>query len=155
MAGQEQVVVDSSVVVKWFSGSEPGSDLAVHLRDEHIKGLRKLWASDLLFHEVANALRYKPEYNLERLREAVRALYEIHLNVRSTDEKILERAVEIAVDGEVTVYDAVPVAIAELKETVCITADDKTQYKKLKRKAYPVQLLSRQGEQDPVPVRRP
>ena len=51
---------------------------------------------------------------------------------------------EIAVDGNVTVYDAVPVALAELKQTVCITADAQTQYKKLKHKGYPVTLLSRQ-----------
>ncbi len=143
MAGQEQVV-DSSVAVKWFSAPEPDSGLALDLRDEHVRGQKRLWASDLLFHEVTNALRYKPQYNLERLKEAVRALYGIHLHIGSTDERILERAVEIAVDGNVTVYDAVPVALAELKQTICITADAKTQHKKLQPKGYPITLLSQQ-----------
>jgi len=155
VARQEQVVVDSSVVVKWFSASEPDGDLAIHLRDEHVKGHRRLWASDLLFHEVANALRYKPQYNLEQLKEAVRALHAIHLHTGSTDERILERAVEIAVDANVTVYDAVPVALAELKQTVCITADSQTQYKKLKPKGYPVTLLSRQEHTLPPKTSRP
>jgi predicted nucleic acid-binding protein len=48
---------------------------------------------------------------------------------------------EIAYDGKITFYDALPVAIAEHKKTVCVTADEETQYKKLHPKKYPVELL--------------
>ena len=41
----------------------------------------------------------------------------------------------------VTFYDALPVAIAEKRKTVCKTADEKTQYKKLQPKGYPIELL--------------
>jgi hypothetical protein len=34
-----------------------------------------------------------------------------------------------------------PVAIAENKKTICITADEDTQYKRLQPKRYPVELL--------------
>jgi len=38
-------------------------------------------------------------------------------------------------------YDALPVALAENKKTICITADEETQYKKLKLKDSPIELL--------------
>ena len=47
----------------------------------------------------------------------------------------------IAFKGNVTVHDAIPVALAVLKRTKCITADQDTQYAKLKPKGYPIELL--------------
>jgi hypothetical protein len=37
--------------------------------------------------------------------------------------------------------DALPVAIAEQRQAVCITADEETQYRRLRTKGYPVELL--------------
>jgi len=54
---------------------------------------------------------------------------------------VAARTGEIAYDGKVTFYDALPVAIAEHKKTVCITADEETQYRKLQPKNYPIELL--------------
>jgi predicted nucleic acid-binding protein len=144
VAGQEQeLVVDSSVAVKWFS-EEEDTDKALLLKERHVRGLARLWASDLLYHEVANALRFKPAYDESRLMAAVESLFDLHLNVHRTDAKILSRASSIALNGEVTVYDAVPVALAEMKSTVCITSDELTQYKRLKARDYPVRLLRTQ-----------
>jgi predicted nucleic acid-binding protein len=56
-------------------------------------------------------------------------------------EELAIRAGEIAYEGKVTVYDALPVVIAENKKTVCITADVETQYKKLQPKGYAIELL--------------
>ena len=141
VAGQEQeLVIDSSVAVKWFSNEED-TDKALLLKERHVHGLTKLWVSDLLYHEVTNALRFKPGYDEPRLLAAVEGLFDLHLNIHRTDSKILGKASSIALKGEVTVYDAIPVAVAEMRGTVCITADELTQYKRLRAKAYPVRLL--------------
>ncbi len=140
MARRVEVVVDSSVVVKWFS-EEEGSKEAVELLDGHVRGSRLLWASLMLHYEVVNALRYKPDYNLDRLRKATESLLDLHLETTPREAELLSRAGEIAVDGDVSIYDSIPVAIAEARDTVCITADAHTQYKKLKPKGYPVELL--------------
>jgi len=52
------VVVDSSVLVKWFV-PEPDSTLAIALRQAHIDGRIRIAVPDLALLEVANALRYK------------------------------------------------------------------------------------------------
>jgi len=140
MAGRGQVVLDSSVVVKWFS-KEAKSDKAVRLMDSHVEGSVELLVSELLFCEITNALRYKPDFNVEKLKNATGQLFNLHMNVMPLTEKLLARAVEIAYDGDVTLYDALPVALAEHRKTVCITADEETQYRKLRMKGYPVELL--------------
>jgi len=140
----ERLAVDSSVAVKWFS-EEEDTDKALELRDAYVRGDVELIVTPLLYCEVANALRYKPDFGVERLKRAVEALFKLHMSIEEIDERILKRSAEIAFDGGVTIYDALPVAVAEKCGTVCITADERTQYSKLKEK-YPVKLL-KAGEQ--------
>ncbi len=130
--------------MKWFS-NEDATTQALALRNEHINGTRDLWVSDLLYHEVANALRYKPDFDERKLGIAVENLFGYHLNTRPIDEDLLNAASAIAYRSEVTIYDAIPVALAKLRGTVCVTADENTQFKRTKAKGYPVQLLSREG----------
>jgi len=134
------VVLDSSVAVKWFS-KEPRSDEAINLMDSYVEGSIDLSVSELLFYEVANALRYKPDYDVERLRNAISQLFRLNLKVTPISEELLTRACETAYDAEVTLYDALPAALAERQKTICITADEETQYEKLHRRGYPIELL--------------
>lgn len=140
MAGRRALVVDSSVAVKWFTREEKSKE-AIELMDAHATGEGELAATELLLCEVANALRHNPGFSTEVLGEAVGQLFRLHLLIAPLDERLLRRAVEIAFDGGVTVYDALPVALAEDVKTVCITADEKIQYGCLKPKGYPVRLL--------------
>ncbi len=140
MAERVKIVVDSSVAVKWFTKEEK-SEKALSLMDSHAKGRLELWASNLLYYEVGNALRYKPDYNGKTLRKALTFLLKLRLHTTLINVKLLTRAGEIAYDGDVSLYDAIPVAVAEYQETTCITADEGTQYKKLKPKGYPIKLL--------------
>ena len=141
MARRTEVVIDSSVAVKWFS-EEEATPSALQLRDSHVKGHVTLISTPLLACELANALRYKPDYNKERLVEAMNHFYKLHLYEAPIDAHLLSRSSEIAFRGNVTVYDAIPVALAALKKTKCITADKDTQYAKLKTKGYPIEILS-------------
>jgi predicted nucleic acid-binding protein len=140
MARRLEVVIDSSVAVKWFSEEEATSQ-ALELRDSHVKGHATLITSQLLACELANALRYKPDYHKDRLIEAMNHFYKLHLYEAPIDSQLLSHSSEIAFRGNVTVYDAIPVALAILRKTKCITADQDTQYAKLKTKGYPIDLL--------------
>ncbi|MGQ9515023.1 MAG: type II toxin-antitoxin system VapC family toxin [Thermoproteota archaeon] len=118
-----------------------GSDEAIELMESHVEGSTRLYISELVFYEVANALRYKPDYDADRLKNAISQVFRLHLNVASLDEHILNKATTIAYDVDVTLYKAVPVALAEDHKTSCITADEETQYGKLNMKGYPIELL--------------
>jgi predicted nucleic acid-binding protein len=135
-----EIVLDSSVVVKWFS-KEGKSVEALAILDSYVHGEIELTASEILFCEVGNALRYKPDYDSDKLTDALLQLFSLHMKVTHLTEGLMKRAGEIAYDAKVTLYDALPVAIAEHKKAVCITADEATQYRKLHTKGYPIQLL--------------
>ena len=135
-----EIVLDSSVVVKWFS-KEIKSIESLKLMDLYVQGSAELVVSEILFCEVGNALRYKLDYEAERLKSALLQLFSLRMKVAHLTEDLIIRAGEIAYEGKVTLYDALPVAIAEHRKTVCITADQETQYKKLHIKGYPVELL--------------
>ncbi len=135
-----QIVLDSSVVVKWFS-TEAKSAEALKFLDSYVQGSLELVVAEILFCEVGNALRYKLDYDTLKWKTALAQLFNLHMKVTHLNESLTMRAGEIAYDGEITFYDALPVAIAEHKKTVCITAYEETQYKKLQPKGYPVELL--------------
>lgn len=139
----EKVIIDTSVAVKWFS-TEEDTDKALKLRDKHVNNEIELVATPLLICEVVNALRYKPDFDSKKLIKAIGSLYKLYLHIAPITEDLLVKGAEIAFDGDVTIYDAIPVALAELIRTVCITADEKTQYKKLTHK-YPVKMLKEAG----------
>jgi predicted nucleic acid-binding protein len=140
MERRREVVLDSSVVVKWFS-QEVKSEEALVLLDSFIEGSIELVVSEILFCEVGNALRYKSNYDTEKLKDALTQLFDLRMKVVHLTESLLARAVEIAYDGKITLYDALPVAIAEARRTVCITADEQTQHNRLHAKGYPTELL--------------
>ena len=140
MERRGEVVLDSSVVVKWFS-QEQGSDEALQLLDLHVEGSVRLWVVDLAYSEVANALRYNPGFNLDGLVRAVERMCRLHMGTAPVAEALLERAAEIAYKGDVTIYDALPVALAQDMGTVCVTGDVKTQLSRLAHIGYPVEPL--------------
>jgi predicted nucleic acid-binding protein len=140
MARCRQIILDSSVIVKWFS-TEIKSDEALKLLDAYTQGTVELTVSEILFCEVGNALRYKPDYDAQKWKTALAQLFNLHMDVTHLTKDLTARTGEIAYDGKITFYDALPVAIAEHKKTVCITADEQTQYKKLQPKGYPIELL--------------
>lgn len=134
-------MLDSSVAVKWFSREE-GSEEALELMDRHVEGSIRLWVVDIAYGEVANALRYNPGFGLDGLTRAVELIYGLHLGSEPITEGLLRRSAEIAFDGDVTIYDALPVALAEAKGALCVTGDMKTQFSRLSPKGYPLEPLS-------------
>ena len=140
MARCREIVLDSSVVAKWFS-TETKSVEALKLLDSYIQGTVELTISEILICEVGNALRYKPDYDIQKWKTALAQLFNLHMNQTHLTQDLVSRTGEIAYEGKVTFYDALPVAIAENRKTICITADEETQYKKLKQKGFPIELL--------------
>ena len=126
-----EIVLDSSVVIKWFS-KESKSAEAIKFMDLYVEGSLELIASEILFCEVGNALRYKPDYSAEKLKRALAQLFNLRMKVEPLTDDLMMRTGEIAYDGKITLYDALPIAIAEQRKTVCITADETTQYGKLR-----------------------
>lgn len=118
-------VVDASVAVKLFVVEEH-SDLADMLFDQLTADPPvHFYAPDLLYAECANVLwkyvRYFG-YPLENARQDVSNLSSLAVTTVSTAD-LLDLAFELAVQNDVTVYDASYVALARQLRLPLVTAD--------------------------------
>ena len=119
-----KVVVDASVVVKWFNVEEYG-DKAVELKNAHVRGIVKVIAPVHLIYEVGNSIWKNRQLNVEDASNAIVLLLELNLELVSPSHKSIKRTMEIAREMEMTFYDASYVQLAEENKLTLITADEK------------------------------
>ena len=81
----KKFVLDTSVVVKWFSGDEDDAEHANKLRHQIQEGLCVITIPDLLFYELANALRHNPNFTAEDVRVALDSVFDMEFDIRKVD----------------------------------------------------------------------
>lgn len=119
------MVLDSSVVIKWFRQEEVLASEALALRQAYLEGRTPVTVPTLLLWEVSNALRFKHELSAAEVREAMSTLWDMDLEWIAPDPTLLSRTVDLAFGYGTTIYDAAFAALAELRETLFVTADDR------------------------------
>jgi len=144
--GSQTIVVDASVVIKWFI-AEVDSDKAVRLRDRHIEGSLTLLAPDLLVYEVANALSYHPDLSLKEIKEDLEALLMLDLDLIQPSGEFVSSIAEDARKYSVSVYDSSYLALAEATSSCLVTADERLHMRA--KKAGCIQMLDEYDESQP------
>ncbi len=119
-----KIVVDTSVVVKWFI-DEMYSENARKIRDEYVNGTVDLVAPELMPFEVLNALRYSGLFEKDELIMVAKSLELYGFELYPLSGNLAENTVKIAVEKDVTIYDAAYVALAMELNTNLYTADEK------------------------------
>ncbi len=122
MARVPEVVVDASVVCKWFV-SETDSDSALALREAHSEGQVRIIAPQLLCYEVANALRYHPSMTQSDLRATMRFFFDIQIALAAPTVVSMRHAADFAYRQKLTVDDACYAVLAESHSCPLVTAD--------------------------------
>ena len=119
------VVLDTSVLIKWFRQEEVLAERALVLRDTYLEGLVIISIPWLAVYELANVLRYKSDLTTVQVQEAVQSLLEMELEWVSPSSEAMRRTIEIARGYEITFYDATFVVLAETLKMAFITADER------------------------------
>lgn len=117
------VVLDSSVLLKWFRQGEELADRALGLRAAFLEGNLEVVLPWLAAYEVANVLRFKADLTSAQVQDAVQALLDMGLSWVAPTPALMRRAVALAQDVNITVYDAAFVALAEGLDATFVTAD--------------------------------
>ncbi len=133
------LVLDASVVVKWYVNEEQ-SDRAQRLLDSEYLFL----APDLIYAEVGSALtrqhRLHAQITADDLRLALRDLVAMGIEVVSAGV-LLERASEISIALGHPMQDCFYLALAERWDTILVTAD--TQFaEKVKNSPWAARITS-------------
>lgn len=119
------VVLDTSVVIKWFRQGEVLAERALALRAAYLEGHSLISVPTLLAYELANVLRYKGDLTTAQVEDAVQSLFDMGLTWEAPSAPTIRRAVALARDLDTTVYDATFAALAENLEATFITADER------------------------------
>lgn len=121
-----EFVLDTSVVLKWFSTfNQNDLDHALQLRQDMLDGSILFIVPELFFYELANALRYNPNFSPKDVNEALHSVFDMGLEVRKVDRKVMEQATTIAFKYNITIYDAYFLALSRKEEKPFMTADYK------------------------------
>jgi len=125
--GDREYIIDASVAVKWFI-PEDYSDIALGIL-EGFKDLEVvLYAPDSMKLEFTNAIR---KYYIRRIitgdvmNEILEEMKKIPINYVRIDWGLATEALKIAVENNITVYDAYYIAISQKRNIRVITADEK------------------------------
>lgn len=117
-----EIVVDASVVVKWYIPEQDHEPARV-LRDDYLEGKCDLIAPAVLPFEVINALKYSGHYQGDRLVEASNTLPEYGIDLVSYRD--IGPVAAIAREHDIAIYDASYVALAQKSESTVYTADSR------------------------------
>ena len=85
------LVIDSSVVIKWFS-QEEDTNKALKIRSNFLRGEIILVVPDIQLYEIANALRYNKLFNEKDVKGAVNSLIDLGINIFVPTKDVLEKA---------------------------------------------------------------
>ncbi|MDO8505637.1 MAG: type II toxin-antitoxin system VapC family toxin [bacterium] len=118
------IVVDASVVIKWFIPESGTAEAGIILND-HMFGREDIFVPELLFYEVVNTLRYKRDIEQDAVSGFIAVLSRLELKRAGTDEQFLNTMFSLATKYDISVYDAAYVALAEVFDCRLVTADAK------------------------------
>ena len=138
---QETIVLDSSVVFKWFHfKNESGVETARGLYEKAISRYFHVLTPEPLLYEIINTFKSRTEIDVALLEEILKELFHILIFIK-LDSKDYINAYEISKKTNNSIYDSIYIAISEKYKAPFITADKKL-YETLKSHNYNIVLLN-------------
>lgn len=125
-SGIDRVVVDSSVVIKWYVAEED-SDKATNLILDYRAGNLTLLSPDFIYIEIANIVWKKHTFKGLSAADAQAIVDDVGtLGLIETHMfDLLEEAYRLAVAHKCSVYDGFYVAVSVREQCPLVTADEK------------------------------
>jgi len=119
------LVIDASVVLKWYLSDEEHGDIALGILEDFISERISLHAPALLEFEVANGLaiaQRRARVEADETIKAMEGFTELGIELHPLSPYFV-KALEYAEKYKITAYDAAYVALADELEVNIVTAD--------------------------------
>ncbi len=117
-------VIDASVVYKWYGAEEEGGTEAQALRSRFYDKRIQVHAPELLLIEVGNALRFNRQLTETSVATYLKDLAGMGLTLHTLTPDLLRRMNALSWKYNLSMYDALYLAIAEQTGAPLITADE-------------------------------
>ena len=116
------VVVDTSVVYKWFS---PENEELLSEALTLLKNSATLIAPDLIIYELANSWATKTKLKNSQIKIFLKDFEEAEIKIEPVSFELVRRAIDFSRKYHVSVYDATYAVLAAEKGCNFVTADSK------------------------------
>jgi len=127
------LIADASVIIKWFIRlKENDRKQALVIKKQMLEGKFILAAPDLLFYEVINVLTIKRMVRKTSLDRMIKLLFQYPFEIIWPSGELFESAAKLAKRFDLTIYDAVYLALAQELDCPLVTADNKLYQNSLK-----------------------
>lgn len=128
---KKQIVVDSSVAVKWFNTKDEdyldqADKILNYLKEEKIE----IFMPEISKYEITNALLYK-KLSLSLINTSLSTLYNMSIKFVPLDSVLATETVEIAYNNKITFYDACFLSLAKKIKGQLVTDNIKHQRKNI------------------------
>ncbi len=124
--GPEKIVVDTSVVIKWFKHrDEPFYEQAEELKARYLNGEVEIAVPELIFYELGNVLLLKCELTEEEAVEKIESFWKLLPIAVFLSVEFVKKIMSFSFKYEVTFYDACFAVLARELGCGFITADKK------------------------------
>lgn len=117
-------VLDASVVYKWYQ-QEQYTEKALEIREKYLSGELKISVPDFLLLELANIIRYKTNSHVSDIKMVLNNFIKLGIDIITPTIEIIEKAGELSFKYNISVYDAIYLALSVEMQYVFVTADKK------------------------------
>lgn len=143
MRKKKQVVIDSSVIVKWLSSfNEEHLEQADQILTDAQLGKIEMISCELAKYEVANALLKGRSLDLPQAKSSLATLYNLPISFISEDRESAQTSYEIGKQLNISYYDATFLSLAKKLGGILITDNLKHQGKTTDVKVIPLAKYS-------------
>lgn len=123
----KSIVLDTSVIAKWFFPSETESNVALKIKEDFVKKRIIICVPVLIYYEIANIL--KTAVKSFRIKKTdARLAFKSFLNLEFvvySSKQMLNLSLEEAIKVDISAYDAQYVVLAQLLNYPFYTSDKK------------------------------
>jgi len=124
----KRVVLDTSVVVKWFSKEKGSLEAKEYIRQLQ-QGKIDIFLPELAKYELANALLKGKNLSLPVAKQALSLFYALPINFVAEERSTARLSYKLAKELKITYYDACFLTLASKLKAVLVTANPRHQKK--------------------------
>jgi predicted nucleic acid-binding protein len=121
---EDKIVVDTSVVIKWFADEEDSEKARLLLNRWWSRDL-EIVVPELLIYEATNALCFGKRAPKTLISKAIRDFLLAAPQIYVVNSQTIDLCLSYVFEHSLTVYDAIYVALADMLEIPLVTADEK------------------------------
>lgn len=119
------IIIDASVLAKWFLPHEGESEFALKIKEDFTDNRVSIALPSLVFYEISNLLKsavVRSRLDEKKALKIYQDFLELDFEIYITNE-LLQNSLQIAMKYDISSYDASYIALAEYLQIPFFTAD--------------------------------